>query len=71
MSFFTISGVTCGGCEARVTRAAKTLDADAVLRFSADRRQLEVISAADPDDLAEAITAQGYPTVPVAVSGGH
>lgn len=63
MSLFTISGVTCGGCEARVTRAVRAVDPDAILRFSADRRQLDITSVADPAELSEVISAQGYPAL--------
>lgn len=71
MSLFTISGVTCGGCEARVTRAVHAIDPDALLRFTADRRQLDVTSVADPVVLSAAITAQGYPAEPLVSDNGR
>ncbi len=60
MTTLTLSGVSCGSCEARITRAVQALDAAASLRFSTDRRQVEIASRAGEAELIAAIRAQGY-----------
>lgn len=64
---FHISGVTCGRCEARVSQAVRGVDPGAELRFSADRRELEIVSEADVGELVAAIAEQGYQAVPAAI----
>jgi len=59
-----LSGVTCGGCEGRISRAVRALDADADLRFSADRGAVEIRSEVSAADLADIIREQGYGAEP-------
>ena len=57
---FTVTGMTCGHCEAAVKRAIETLDAAASVSIDRDANRVEVSSSQPREALAEAIRAEGY-----------
>ena len=61
---FTVTGMTCGHCEAAVTRAIKQLDAQAQIRIDRTQNRVEVESAQPREAIAAAIREEGYEVVP-------
>ena len=57
---FTVTGMTCGHCEAAVTRAIKQLDGGAQVRIDREAKLVEVDSAQPREALAAAIREEGY-----------
>jgi copper chaperone len=57
---FKVEGMTCGHCEAAVTRAVQAVDPAA--RVTIDRKADRVLvdSSAEPEAVRHAIEAQGY-----------
>lgn len=66
MITFEIQDMTCGHCVSSVTKAVKTLDAQAELQVDLARHRVEIASArADQAALARVISDAGF--TPVAV----
>ncbi|HRN60271.1 MAG TPA: heavy-metal-associated domain-containing protein [Chiayiivirga sp.] len=58
---FTVTGMTCGHCEAAVTRAIRRLDAQARISIDRGRNRVEVVQSSQPrETLARAIRDEGY-----------
>ena len=57
---FTVTGMTCGHCEAAVTRAIKQLDGGAQVKIDRERNLVEVDSTEPRDAIADAIREEGY-----------
>lgn len=57
---FTVTGMTCGHCEAAVTRAIKQLDAQAQVTIDRAQNRVEVQSAQPREAIAAAIREEGY-----------
>lgn len=58
---FTVTGMTCGHCEAAVTRAIRRLDAQARISIDRGRNRVEVVQSSQPREaLARAIRDEGY-----------
>ncbi len=57
---FTVTGMTCGHCEASVTRAVKQLDGGAQVKIDRERNLVEVDSTEPRDAIAQAIREEGY-----------
>ena len=60
MMNFQVEGMTCGHCEAAVTRAVRTVDPDARVCVERKAGRVAVDSTADPDAVQRAIEAEGY-----------
>lgn len=57
---FTVTGMTCGHCEAAVTRALKAADPQAQVRIDRSQNQVEVQSSQPREQLARAMVEEGY-----------
>ncbi len=57
---FTVTGMTCGHCEKAVTRALQQTDPDAKVVIDRAQNRVEVESGQPRDELARAITEEGY-----------
>ena len=57
---FTVTGMTCGHCEAAVTRAIKQLDAAAAVTIDRAANKVEVESSQPREAIAAAIREEGY-----------
>ena len=60
MQQFTVTGMTCGHCEAAVMRAIKQLDPAAVVTIDRAANKVEVESSQPRDAIATAIREEGY-----------
>lgn len=61
---FDVSGMTCGHCEKAVSRALRQLDPGAEVVIDRNAGKVLVESAQERDQLANAITAEGYTVAP-------
>jgi len=58
---FTVTGMTCGHCEAAVSRAIRRLDAGAEVAIDRSRNLVEVrASSQSREALAQVIRDEGY-----------
>ena len=57
---FTVTGMTCGHCEAAVARAVKQLDGGAQVRIDRAANLVEVQSTQPREAIAAAIQEEGY-----------
>ena len=57
---FTVTGMTCGHCEAAVMRAIKQLDPAAAVTIDRAANSVQVESAQPRDAIAAAIREEGY-----------
>ena len=57
---FTVTGMTCGHCEAAVTHAIKQIDGGAQVKIDRSKDLVEVESTEPRDALAAAIREEGY-----------
>lgn len=57
---FTVTGMTCGHCEAAVTRAIKQIDGGAQVSIDRAANLVEVDSTQPREALAAAIREEGY-----------
>ena len=57
---FQVQGMTCGHCERAVTQAVKQVDPQAEVRIDRASGKVDVNSTAPREDLAAAITEEGY-----------
>ena len=60
MQQFTVTGMTCGHCEAAVMRAIKQLDPAAVVTIDRAANSVQVESSQPRDAIAAAIREEGY-----------
>ena len=60
MQQFTVTGMTCGHCEAAVMRAIKQLDPAAVVQIDRAANRVDVESSQPRDAIAAAIREEGY-----------
>lgn len=58
---FEIKDMSCGHCVGAVTRAVKTLDAQADIKIDLGSKTMTVESAQSRESLAAALTDAGYP----------
>lgn len=66
MIAFDVSDMTCGHCVSTITKALKGADQGARVQIDLATRRVSVEpSAADAEELAEAIREAGYTPVPV------
>lgn len=61
MTEFHVDNMSCGHCVAAVTTALRTLDPAARVETDLAAARVRVASTADPDRLAAALAAAGYP----------
>ena len=57
---FKVQGMTCGGCVRGVTDALQRVDADAVVNVDLASKTVSVSSAADVQQLKQAIEKAGF-----------
>ena len=57
---FTVTGMTCGHCEAAVTRAIKQIDDGAGVKIDRAANLVEVQSTQPREAIAAAIQEEGY-----------
>jgi len=57
---FKVEGMTCGGCVRGVTNALHRVDADAVVNVDLASKTVSVSSAADVQQLKQAIEKAGF-----------
>ena len=58
---FTVTGMTCGHCEASIKRALMRIDPAAQIQIDRSRNCVEVAGASQPREaLAAAIREEGY-----------
>ena len=60
MQQFTVTGMTCGHCEAAVMRAIKQLDPAAAVQIDRAANRVDVESSQPRDAIAAAIREEGY-----------
>lgn len=67
MRTYKVTGMTCGGCEAAVTRAIrKQLGDDTAVEADAAKGEVRVDGSADPQIVSFAIEGAGYAVESVA-----
>lgn len=67
MIAFEVNDMTCGHCVSTITKALKATDKDAKVQIDLATHRVQVeSSAADAEELADAIKDAGYTPVPVA-----
>ena len=57
---YTVTGMTCGHCEAAVTRAIKQIDGGAQVKIDRAANLVEVDSTQPRQAIADAIREEGY-----------
>jgi copper chaperone len=59
---YTVSGMTCGHCEAAVTQEIEALDSVLAVEVDVDSGRVTVTTDGEPDDalLAKAVDEAGY-----------
>ena len=57
---FTVTGMTCGNCEAAVTRAIQQIDGGAEVKIDRAANLVEVQSTQPREAIAAAIQEEGY-----------
>lgn len=60
---FTVTGMTCGHCEKAVTRAILQVDPQAQVQIDRPQNRVEVVSEQPRENLAHAISEEGYAVV--------
>ncbi len=60
---FQVTGMTCGHCEKAVTRAVLQLDPAAKVSIDRPANKVEVASEKPRDDIARAISEEGYEVI--------
>lgn len=64
MLVLSVSGMNCGSCAAKITRAIRELDAQARVQVDLKQAQVRVDSQAGVAEIAEAISELGYGVLP-------
>lgn len=67
---FTVTGMTCGHCEAAVTRAIKQLDGAAQVHIDRARNHVQVQSSQPRQAIAAVIREEGYEVAEDAPAAG-
>lgn len=72
MIAFEVNDMTCGHCVSTITKALKATDRDAKVQIDLATHRVQVEStAADAEELADAIKEAGYSPFPVAAVTTH
>lgn len=58
---FYVDNMTCGGCARSVTKAIKSVDANAEVMTDAPSRRVQVTSSVPQEQLETALREAGYP----------
>ena len=61
---FTVTGMTCGHCEAAVKRAVEAIDPAAEVTADRTQNRVEVQSDLPRESLAKVIAEEGYTVAP-------
>ena len=61
-----ISGMTCGGCVASITRVVKGLDPNAKVAANVETKRVSIESPVDTEAMVAAIANAGYHPQPAA-----
>lgn len=64
MHVVKVSGMGCGSCVAKITRAIQQLDGEAAVRVDRTQGKVEVESAESLEAVCQVITDLGFPAVP-------
>lgn len=64
MHVFNVSGMGCGSCVAKITRAIQQFDEHATVRVDRPQGMVEVDSAESLEAVCQVITDLGFPTAP-------
>lgn len=62
MTVFKVPDMTCGHCEATVSKAIKDIDESADVKADLGQNRIEVTSSAGNDAILAALDAAGYPS---------
>ena len=62
-STFQVQGMTCGHCEMAIKKAIARLDPEAKVEIDRNTGKVDVHSAKAREDIAHAITEEGYQVV--------
>lgn len=65
MHVFNVSGMGCGSCVAKITRAIQQFDESATVRVDRPQGKVEVESAEPIEAVCQVITDLGYPAAPL------
>lgn len=65
---FQVSGMSCGGCVASITRAVKSVDAGAEVNADLAGQKVSVVSGVPAEQLKLAIEEAGYDVLGATVS---
>lgn len=57
---FTVTGMTCGHCEKAVSRAITRVDPQAQVQIDREANKVQVETEKPRQDIANAITEEGY-----------
>lgn len=58
---FHVESMTCGGCARSVTKAIKSVDAQAKIETDPPTRTVKVETSATQDDILKVLDLAGYP----------
>lgn len=64
MHIFNVSGIGCGSCVAKITKAIQGLDESAKVTVDRAHGKVEVVSVENEGDICQRITDIGFPAVP-------
>ena len=64
MHVVKVSGMGCGSCVAKITKAIQQLDGEAAVRVDRTQGKVEVESAESVEAVCQVITDLGFPAVP-------
>ncbi len=64
MHVVKVSGMGCGSCVAKITKAIQQLDGEAAVRVDRPQGKVEVESAESLEAVCQVITDLGFPAVP-------
>lgn len=62
MAKFNVPDMTCGHCEATVSKAIKEIDGTADVKADLSANKIDVTSTANNADILAALDAAGYPS---------
>jgi copper chaperone len=62
MAKFNVPDMTCGHCEATVSKAIKEIDGSADVKADLSSHKIDVTSTADNNAILAALDAAGYPS---------
>ena len=64
MHIFNVSGIGCGSCVGKITKAIQELDESAKVTVDRAQGRVEVVSVESEEDICQRITDIGFPAVP-------